>query len=255
MLFRPVLIALLVGLPLFTSACADTSSKYDFNHELSTPGIEDPLEPLNRVSFTITHFLDGFLMRPITRLYVFFTPKFIQDRVSNILSNMNEPVFFANNLMQGELDKAGTSFQRFALNTVVGFGGMFDIADEMDITQERADFGQTLASWGIDSGPFLYIPLLGPSTVRDGIGIGADAFMSPWSYITGYGGSSAQDKFLITSISANTLTNRAAVLDEYEALEKGSLDFYATLRSVFIQHRNMQLGIISPTTNFTYDNY
>jgi len=247
---------LLAAVLLGTSACADNDNKYSYSN-LDNPGIADPLEPINRVSFTVSHFLDGFLIEPITRLYVFFAPKFMQERIANILSNMGEPVFFANNIMQGEFEKAGITVQRFAINTIVGVGGMFEVADELDLNQQRTDFGLTLASWGFSSGPFLYIPVIGPSSVRDGLGFGVDCFMTPWTYIAGYGGSSAQDKYLIASTSASILTNRAAVLDEYKALEESSLDLYAQLRSIFIQYRNKQIGRTSPGMNpdLYFDNY
>ena len=212
---------------------------------------DDPLEPMNRAIFDANDFLDRLLIRPLAELYRFTTPSYVRDRVSGVVTDMGEPVTFANDLLQGEFGKAGTTLERFGMNTTIGVGGMWDVAASWaDLPQQTGDFGQTLNSWGVGSGPYLVLPLLGPSNFRDASGTGVDAVMSPWPYvISDAGGSSiTRDEFDIVSFSAQGIVKREQNIETLDALRSGSLDYYAQMRSVYRQYRDKQLGI-SPAEN------
>jgi phospholipid-binding lipoprotein MlaA len=252
MLFRRyALLLALLTLPMAVVSCADMPKSPEARAEATQ--VNDPLEPLNRVVFDVNDFLDRLLIRPLTELYRFAVPDFVRERVANIVANMGEPVVFANNLLQGETGKAGVTAQRFLANTTLGVGGMFEVADAWGLPAQDGDFGQTLSVWGINGGPYLVLPLFGPSNFRDGIGLGVDTVMSPWQYLAGMGGQGQKNRVTYSSFAANGLTKREANLEGYDALRAGSLDFYAQMRSVYRQYRNNQLGIADPSSRPRFD--
>jgi phospholipid-binding lipoprotein MlaA len=223
------------------SACATVPSnpeeRADYNQT------NDMVEPLNRVVFDINMFLDKLIIRPAAEIYRYTVPPFFRDRIAGILSNMKEPVIFANNILQGELTRAATTAGRFVVNTTAGIGGAFDVAeDHVGWRQQNGDFGQTLHVWGMGEGTYLVLPFFGPSTIRDAIGQGVDMVMSPWQYIVALGPRSTERRYMISNTAANALSRREANIEALDNLEKGSIDFYAQMRSVYRQYRNKQLG-------------
>ncbi|MDD4616571.1 MAG: VacJ family lipoprotein, partial [Alphaproteobacteria bacterium] len=231
--------------------CADVAKSPEAQAEALE--VNDPLEPVNRVVFDVNDFLDRLLVKPLTELYRFVTPGYLRERVANIIANMNEPVIFANNLMQGETTAAGITAQRFVVNTTAGAGGIFEVAEDLDLQKQRGDFGQTLHVWGVSSGPYLVLPLFGPSTFRDAVGLGVDMVMSPWQWIAAAGGKDTKNALVYSSFAADGLTRREQNLEAYDALRSGALDFYAEMRSVYRQYRNKQLGIQPPDTSKLFD--
>ncbi|MDD5586591.1 MAG: VacJ family lipoprotein, partial [Alphaproteobacteria bacterium] len=125
----------------------------------------DPFETVNRHIFDVNDFLDRLLFRPLAELYRVTVPPYLRDRIAGVVKNMSEPVVFANNLLQGEVSKAGTTFGRFIVNTTAGGAGMFDVANDAGLHRQSGDFGQTLYVWGFNSGPYLVLPFFGPSNV------------------------------------------------------------------------------------------
>ena len=208
----------------------------------------DPLESVNRTIFDVNDFLDRILIRPLAVAYRWAIPSFVRNRIAGILDNMSEPVIFANDMMQGRLDSAGTSLERFGLNTTLGAAGMWDVATGWGMEKQTGDFGQTLYSWGVNAGPYLVLPLFGPSSFRDAIGLGVDMVMSPWGYLASMGGNGTENRYLIASFSATGLTQREQNIEALDALHEGSLDFYAQMRSVYRQYRDKQLGGNSTAT-------
>jgi len=202
----------------------------------------DPLESVNRVTFDVNDFLDRLLILPMAELYRAMIPPPLRDRVAAILKNMGEPVIMANNMMQGEFTSAGTSFSRLVINTTLGGAGMYEVANEFSLYRQTGDFGQTLSVWGFGSGPYIVLPLFGPSTVRDAVGLGVDSVISPWQYVVSLGDSRIEGTFLITDMAASALSRREANIEGMNALREGSLDFYAQMRSVYRQYRAKQLG-------------
>lgn len=202
----------------------------------------DPLESVNRVIFDVNDFLDRLLLRPLAELYRVTVPPPLRDRIAGIVDNMSEPVVFANNLLQGEFTNAATTLGRFSSNTLLGGAGMFDVADYFGLHQQMGDFGQTLSVWGFKPGPYLVLPIFGPSNMRDAIGLGVDSFMSPWKYIVAMGSNATENRFMGSSIAATALVKREQNIEGLDALREGSLDFYAQMRSVYRQHRAKKLG-------------
>ncbi len=198
--------------------------------------IDDPLEPVNRFVFEFNRIFDGTILKPVTQLYGFAVPDPAKRGVTNFLENLRSPMVFANHILQGEREQAGITLGRFMVNTTFGLFGLIDFADYFGIPpREEADFGQTLGVYGIGSGPYLVLPFLGPSTVRDATGIAVDAFiLDPTVYFT--------DNYLQLGRRAlaavDTRYRYGPLLDDLEA---NSLDFYVAARSAFLQNRRARI--------------
>lgn len=198
----------------------------------------DPLEPVNRKVFAVNQVLDRIVLKPLAESYVAIVPNQGRDALRRVLDNMKEPTLFFNNALQGELGRAEITLGRFAINTTVGLGGLFDVASGWDLPRQPTDFGQTLYVWGVPSGPYMVLPVLGPSNPRDAIGNGVDAYADPASLLSQI---DAISEITIARFVAGGIDQRARVLDDLDQLQKNSLDFYAQLRSVSQQHRAADL--------------
>jgi phospholipid-binding lipoprotein MlaA len=194
------------------------------------PSVYDPWEPANRALFTVNQQFDRFFWDPFTRVYQFVMPAPARRSVRRVFTNLNTPIYVVNNLLQFRFRDAGETLATFVLNTTAGAGGLFDAATELDIDYQAADFGQTLGLYGVGSGPYLVIPLLGPSTVRDGFGDMVDRAFQPLTYFIGpfqqlmWGGGMG-------------LARRDEHHEKLEALEESAVDFYSVLRSAYTQNR------------------
>jgi len=198
----------------------------------------DPLEPANRQIFAADEFIDRNAMQPVAQAYRDYVPVVMQHRLHDLLANLQGPVIEVNDLLQGNFERGWVTLQRFAINTTIGGLGLFDVAADWNLPYHDADYGQTLAVWGIGEGPYLVLPIFGPSNVRDAVGGGMGFFLDPLSFV---GGTNA----LIANLSrgaANGIDDRADKLDTLKALEDNSLDFYATLRSAYRQHREHEIA-------------
>lgn len=194
---------------------------------------DDPLEDINRPVFEMNLAIDRYLFRPVARAYL-ATPEIARNRVSSFVTNLGTPVTLANDLLQGEMSRAGASFGRFLFNSVFGLFGLFDVADAMGLPGHQEDFGQTLASYGVGPGPYLVLPFFGPSNPRDAVGRIVEIVANP------------TDQFIPSParlpISAVSLVDaRSRTIDETEALEATSLDFYAAVRSLYNQNREFEI--------------
>ncbi len=204
----------------------------------------DPLEPMNRHVFEFNRVLDGLLFKNVAEFYRIVVPEPVRKSIHNVIVNLNEPVVFANNLLQAKIERGSTTFARFAVNSTVGLAGLFDVATEMGLKEQTGDFGQTLYSWGIeDGGPYLVLPILGPTNPRDGIGMGVDSYIDPWRYISSDVGIS---HFMWTRFVMDGLDKRVKAGPELEEIERNSVDYYASLRSLFRQNRAKELDNITP---------
>jgi phospholipid-binding lipoprotein MlaA len=235
--------ALLAAVSLL-NACADVPKSPEAQAEARA--VDDPLEPMNRTIFDVNDFMDRLLIRPLAELYRFTVPDYVRERIANVLANMNEPVIFANNLLQGRTTDAGVTGERFLINTTIGLAGIFEVADGWGFHKQMGDFGQTLSVWGINGGPYLVLPLFGPSNFRDAIGLGVDTVTSPWMWLAGIGGRGDENREAYSQFAADGLTRRDQNIEALDALRSGSLDFYAEMRSVYRQYRDKQLGISDP---------
>ena len=141
----------------------------------------DPLEGFNRGVWGFNQGADKVIVKPVTQVYRAVAPKPARDGVRNFFANVGEPFSFINNILQGKFDRAARNLGRFVVNTTVGIGGLFDVATRAKMAPAPEDFGQTLAAWGANGGPYLMLPVLGPSTLRDGIGTGVAQFADPYN--------------------------------------------------------------------------
>jgi phospholipid-binding lipoprotein MlaA len=198
------------------------------------PEDNDPLEGFNRAVFAFNDVFDRFLLRPIAYGYGFITPDFIKAGVRNIFGNLTSPVVLANNLLQFDAPGAIRTTGRFVVNSTVGVLGFFDVAQEIGIPRHTADFGQTLHGYGIGSGPYLVLPLLGPSSVRDGVGRAVDVFLDPLTYYLDF-----YPRLAVTATNAVTL--RETLIKPLDDLRANSVDYYAALRAAYFQDRAVVL--------------
>jgi len=198
----------------------------------------DPLEPLNREILDLNLLLDRILLKPVTQVYIAIVPEEGRDALRRGLDNMKEPVVVINNVLQGEVRRAGTTAGRFAVNSTLGLAGLMDVAGKMGLDKETGDFGQTLFVWGLPEGPYLILPILGPSNPRDLLGMAADNYTDPFSYVAS---AKAVDQMQITRFIVGGIDERARVIDILDDLQKNSLDFYAQLRSLAQQRRAAEL--------------
>jgi phospholipid-binding lipoprotein MlaA len=198
----------------------------------------DPLEPLNRRVHNANQFLDSILIRPAAKFYVFAVPEDARSAIRHVLDNMKEPTLVFNNALQGEFERAGISLGRFVINSIAGFGGIIDVATRSGVERQPADFGQTLFVWGLPSGPYLVLPILGPSNPRDAIGMAVDSYADPFTILAAAHGVT---EVTTARFLANGVDQRARLIDLLDDLQKNSLDFYAQLRSLAQQHRNAEL--------------
>lgn len=195
----------------------------------------DPFETFNRGSFQFNLFLDKFVLRPVAETYRFVTPRFVRTGVSNALHNLGTPVTFANNLLQGESIRASESIGRFMFNTILGFGGLVDIGGMLGMPERHSeDFGQTMAVYGVGSGPYLMVPLLGPSNPRDLTGLVVDFVFDPFTYF-------APTEASLARKGADVVSFREENIETIDELQRTSIDFYAATRTLAQQFREAEI--------------
>jgi phospholipid-binding lipoprotein MlaA len=202
-----------------------------------SPDPRDPWEPMNRGIFEFNDGLDRALFKPVAEGYRFVLPDPIREGIRNFFSNLQDPWIALNQLLQGKFEPAVNDMSRFLWNSTIGLLGIFDWATDMRLPKHNEDFGQTLAVWGVDSGPYFVIPVLGPSSVRDASGtfVGAFAYL-PWMGPKWLD----HDNYLGWSISLTALDfvqTRANLLDVTDVLEEAALDRYSFVRDAYFQRR------------------
>ena len=203
----------------------------------------DPFESTNRAVLDFNTSLDDSVLRPVAEAYRENVPAPMRTGLRNFLRNLNEPVIFANNVLQLRLLDAGHTLMRFYINSTAGGLGIFDIATPSGIERRSGDFGQTLHAWGVPDGPYLMLPLLGPTTVRDAVGDGVDSLASPVGLLTSATMSAVTSQlFGVGRGALGGLDLRAENIETLDALRADSLDYYARLRSVVRQRRDAELG-------------
>lgn len=234
---RPLLIAFAAG-AFALAGCATPPPASDPDALAEFRETNDPLEPTNRVFYNVNNALDTVILRPIALGYRAVTPQPVQTGVHNVLTNLGTPVVFANDVMQGRPHRAAETMARLLINTTLGIGGMFDVAERFGVPQHDSDFGMTLAVWGLPDGVFLFLPVLGPTNPRDTVGFGVDTVMDPFGWI-GQGSVVEALRWARTGLGA--IDARAGVLDDLDKIMAQALDPYATIRSLSRQHRRAQI--------------
>jgi phospholipid-binding lipoprotein MlaA len=236
---RSLLIALGVVWLLGTAGCA-TVPKNDPVALAIYKANNDPFEPLNRKTFAFNQGVDRAVLKPVARVYTHILPSKVRDGIRNFMRNLDEPLTFTNNVLQFQFKRAGATAERFALNSTVGILGIMDFAGRHGLPRHVADFGQTLYAWHVGSGPYLVVPIFGPTTPRDGIGQGVDIFIDPLFYVARHNQHRAAIDF--TRLLLTGIDERAQNLDVLDELKSESVDFYAAMRSLWRQNRQAELN-------------
>lgn len=224
---------LTVTLALSLAGCAGSAHQTSFNVPLA-----DPNEATNRVVADVQSTANRIVVRPVNHVYEAVVPAVARDRLTAARRNLDEPRIFVNNVLQGRLGAANLTMGRFLGNSIFGIGGLFDIATAAGAPRQTGDFGQTLHVWGFQSGDYLVLPFLGPSTPRDAVGRVVDMAMDPvgWTFFLTLGTPNAD--FVTGGLAGFDIVEQGRQLDE---IEKDSLDPYARMKSLWEQNRASEL--------------
>lgn len=230
-LFMPVVLVLSLG------ACASMNDPDD-PAALARYEVNDPFEEWNRPLFALNMLADEVVVKPVAVGYTQIFPKPARRSITNFMDNITSPTTFANDLLQFEFGRATLTLYRFAINSTIGIGGLFDVARASGIPGHKEDFGQTLAVYGFGEGFYFMAPLLGPAPPRDLFGQLVDAAVNPLNYAKN------EDTWLIRMglSSFDMVNDRAENIETIETLERTSLDYYATVRSIYRQDRNSEIA-------------
>jgi len=190
----------------------------------------DPFEPFNRGMYKFNDTVDKAVVKPVAKGYNKAMPTVGKVMVSNFFSNLDDVVVTANDLLQFKFKQAFSDGMRFVVNTTIGVLGLIDVASKGGLKKHHEDFGQTLGKWGVGNGPYLVLPILGPSTVRDGIGLYADGYASPTYQLDHM--RTRNQVYLVEGINI-----RAGLLDKEEVIDEAVIDRYEFLRDAYLQHR------------------
>jgi|TARA_B110000027_G_C16079485_1_gene282931 phospholipid-binding lipoprotein MlaA len=229
---------------IFLSTNALAGSDGELNLSKKTQTTKDCFEPLNRATFAFNKGLDTNIFKPVAKNFRKLPPS-IKNGTGNALSNLSNLITIPNNILQGEFKKAGVNAGRLVVNSTIGILGIVDAADKLGFPKyEKEDYGQTFGKWGVGPGCYLVLPVLGPSTVRDAAG----SFMNvmggdPW-YNASVGGNNEflTNKVFLSSKVLSGIDFRAKNIDLIDNLEKNSLDFYASVRSMYLQDRQIKIN-------------
>jgi phospholipid-binding lipoprotein MlaA len=196
----------------------------------ATPSKVDPLEPMNRALYQVHDVLDTNIVKPVAEGYVSVVPQFMRTGFANVFNNIDDLFSAVNGLLQGKLDKAGNDFGRVMINTMFGLGGLIDVAADLDIERGNEDFGQTFAVWGFPQGPYLFIPLFGPTTFRDGAGVIVRIALGPVGYVP-----NVPVRNSIYGVGYVDLRSQA--LESGSLVDTAALDRYIFIRNAYLQRR------------------
>ena len=243
-------LVLFLVLILFTlSGCATATQDKVIAEAIVTQKVSDPLEPVNRAIFSFNTVFDKFAVRPIAILYRGVLPEFVRNRIAYSLDNLSMPITTINNIFQLEFGKAGVSTARFVINSTIGILGLFDPASYFGLDSDYEDFGQTLAVWGVPTGPYMVLPFLGPSSPRDFTGLLSTSLLDPTYQV---GNSGNRDVFRSYRMGVGVVNFRSENIEIFDDLQNNSIDYYAAVRSFYNQSRNSQVSDnleVSPSIN------
>ncbi|MCX7338514.1 MAG: VacJ family lipoprotein [Alphaproteobacteria bacterium] len=209
-------------------------------NEYESESEPDPLEPLNRVLYSINHVVDGLILKPVAILYRDTIPDAVKDATQNFIGNVFAPLTFINHTFQGEGERAMNTIFRFVINSTIGLLGVMDVAKEMGVPSHPTTLNHTFATWGMGTGPYLVIPVVGPSSFRAAYGMAGDMILNPVGYVARnkhqrhnrYG---QQGYILWALYGLDAIDKRSKLIDALNDIEASSLDPYATVRSYYFQ--------------------
>jgi phospholipid-binding lipoprotein MlaA len=250
---KKILITSLISFMLASSVSAGTDGENSLSKKPAV--VKDCFEGLNRATFSLNKGLDKTIFKPVAKGYRKL-PTAVRGGTSNALVNLSSLITVPNNILQGEFKKAGINTVRFAVNTTVGILGLFDVAEKMNFPEyEKEDYGQTFGAWGIGAGCYVVLPVLGPSTVRDLTGsfvnlLGGD----PYYNVSTHGNNEyLSDSLYMKTKVLSGIDFRAKNLASIDNLENNSMDFYASVRSLYIQDRQQKIKNSNPTIEIMYE--
>ncbi|WP_158770910.1 VacJ family lipoprotein [Paraglaciecola sp. L1A13] len=227
-----VKIAALFLVLLTLGGCASSNKADEQAQQYNDP--KDPFESVNRAFWDFNYdILDNYVLRPVTVVYVDYTPQFARTGLYNMALNLEEPSNSVNNLLQGKLDGMLISVGRFLLNSTVGLLGTIDVATELGLVRKEEEFGETLGTWGVGTGPYLMIPALGPNDIRSGVGDIVDTSYSPLDALNFY--------FAAFRTGIKVLESRAAVMSQEQQLEQ-SVDPYSFVKNAYFQNLKFKVN-------------
>lgn len=230
---RPVLLVLLLAAAAL-SGCATPPPASKPEALAAFRQTNDPLEPTNRVLYSVSNSIASVSLTPVARAYRSVVPEPVRTNITNLFSNLGGPVRFANDVMQARPRRAGDTLMRFLINSTFGLGGLFDVAADWGYPNHPSDIGMTLAVWGMPPGPYLFLPLLGPSDPRDAFGFAASTVATP---IRALGTGPGATAFNWATLGTTTISQYAQNLPAIDSVKRTALDPYATFRSLYRQHR------------------
>lgn len=231
---------LMMGCSVLISGCS-TSQNIPPQENISNAE-NDPLEPVNRGIFAFNQAADKAVLKPVAKGYRWAVPDFIRGSVRNFFETLKQPGYFLNALLQGEAKEALYVLERTGINLTFGCLGLFDVATQLDVPAPDNDFGQTLAKWGWhNEGPFVMLPLLGPSSPRDAIGLAADAMTNPLDWRLRH-----EPVIVYGMTAAEGFAKREAAIELLDNLEKSSTDHYAAMRTMYRQNRQKKINKVLP---------
>ncbi len=233
----PPLAAALV-LAAVLAGCATPPPASDRDAVAEFNETHDPLEPTNRVFYAINNGLDVVVLRPLAVAYKYALPGEVRSHVHNVLTNLSAPVALLDDVLAAHPRRAGDSLMRLLVNSTVGAAGVFDVATGWGWPAHDTDGGMTLAVWGLPEGPFLFLPVLGPSSPRDASGFGADVALDPFTWL---GQGSAVTALGLSRYGLTAIDTRSGLIDQLDKITAQALDPYATIRSLYRQHRQSQI--------------
>jgi phospholipid-binding lipoprotein MlaA len=207
----------------------------DFGRALPPPAVSDPIEPVNRGIFFVNDKLYRWIFKPVAQVYKEVVPEGTRIAVRNVFYNLGTPIRAGNALLQGNLEATGTELLRLAINSTLGIGGLVDAARPFGLERKNTDTGLTLGTYGLGHGFYLVLPILGPSSARDGVGVVGDIFLDPLTYLLTPGAA-------IGARFARSQTDLSFRIGEYEQLTGAAVDPYIAVREAYIQHRAKRLA-------------
>ncbi len=223
----------------------------------NSPAKSTALESYNRAMFGFNNKVDKYVIRPIAKGYRAVTNEFVRQRVSNFFNNIEEPVSAVNHILQGEFENSGNNLGRFVLNTTLGGIGLFDVATKVGLEPKKTGFDETLATWCVPDGPFIILPIMGPSTPRAATGFVVDGYSSPMFWIAEE--SNGEDAWLVYygASGLKYVNLMAENLKMLESLEEGAVDYYETIKSAYLQNRGKMRRcgkrVVNETPEYDFD--
>ena len=251
---KKIITIFLINLIFTFGAIADTDGEKNLSKKNNGP-VKDCFEGLNRATFALNQSLDKAIFKPVAKGYRKL-PSSVRSGTSNVLVNLSSLITIPNNILQGQFKTAGINTGRFIVNTTVGILGIIDVAEKMNFPEyNKEDYGQTFGAWGIGPGCYVVLPVLGPSTIRDAAGsfvniMGGD----PYYNVSNHGNNEyLDDDVYITTKIISGIDFRAKNIDSIDNLQKNSMDFYASVRSLYLQDRQKKIANKKATIEIMYE--